>query len=160
LLDQLGPFLEQLNPILVWLEGHQQLTADFITNGGGSFFARTLTFGGHGTGHYLRQFGPSGPETLSISPQRDPNNRGNDYPSSLWLSQIFPGSGGGKSVNDWGLAAWDCKNATGGHDHPSYQQGSSSNPFGEQTCWTQSPQPGAVGPYRVPSINQAHYSGR
>jgi phospholipid/cholesterol/gamma-HCH transport system substrate-binding protein len=66
LLDQLGPFLEQLNPILVWLEGHQQLTSDFISNGGASFFARTTTFGGNGTGHYLRQFGPNGTETLAF----------------------------------------------------------------------------------------------
>ena len=60
-LDQLGPFLEQLNPILTWLGGHQQLISDFISDGGASFFARTTTFGGNGTGHYLRQFGPSGP---------------------------------------------------------------------------------------------------
>jgi virulence factor Mce-like protein len=156
LLDQLGPFLEQLNPILVWLEGHQQLTSDFITDGGPGFFARTSTFGGNGTGHYLRQFGPTGPETLSISPQRDPNNRGNDYPSSLWLSQIFPGTSG-KSVDDWTLPAWDCKNTGGDHASQTPQQ---NPPGGQQACWTQAPQPGAVGPYRVPSINQAHYSGR
>ncbi len=39
LLDQLGPFLEQLNPILVWLGGHQQLISDFISDGAPGFFA-------------------------------------------------------------------------------------------------------------------------
>ena len=31
LLDSVGPFLEQLNPILYWLSLHQQLISDFIT---------------------------------------------------------------------------------------------------------------------------------
>ena len=33
LLASVGPFLEQLNPILTWLSLHQQLTSDFISNG-------------------------------------------------------------------------------------------------------------------------------
>ena len=155
LLDQLGPFLEQLNPIFSWLEQHQQLTADFISNGGASVFARTSP--SSGTGHYLRQFGPSGPETLSLAPTRDANNRGNDYPSPLWLSQIFPGTPG-KSIKDWGLAAWDCKNATGGHDHATLSS-SQAPPGGEQTCWTQPVLPGAS-QYKIPSIPAARYSRR
>ncbi len=151
LLDQLGPFLEQLNPIFVWLEGHQQLTADFISQGGPSFFARTTSFGGDGTGHYLRQFGPAGPETLSLAPNRDSNNRGNNYPSSLWLAQIF--NAGGHYANDWGLPSWDCKN-TGGN-HPS-----SAAAGGAPACWTQSQQPGAAAPYTVPSISAATYSSK
>jgi phospholipid/cholesterol/gamma-HCH transport system substrate-binding protein len=153
LLDNLGPFLEQLNPILVWLAGHQQLTSDFITDGAVSFFARTDTFGGGGTGHYLRQFGPSGPETLSFYPNRDPNNRGNTYPSSLWLSQIF--NAGGHYPGDWGLPAWDCRNAGG--DHPT-ESSSQNPPSGQQACWTQPVLPGSPGPYHVPSIAPARYS--
>ncbi len=33
LLGSLGPFLEQLNPVLTWLSLHQQLIADLISNG-------------------------------------------------------------------------------------------------------------------------------
>jgi ABC-type transporter Mla subunit MlaD len=103
LLNQLGPFLEQLNPILEWIGLHQQLTSDFITDDGASFFARTTTFGGNGTGHYLRQFGPGGPETLSLAPNRNPDNRGNVYPSPTWLGEIF--NAGGRFPGDWGLPA-------------------------------------------------------
>ena len=91
LLDSLGPFLSQLNPILTWLSYHQQLTSDFISDGGASLFARTTSFGGVGQGHYLRQFGPTGPETLSFAPTRDANNRGNTYPIPLWLPAGDPG---------------------------------------------------------------------
>ena len=154
LLDQLGPFLEQLNPILAWIGQHQQLTSDFISEGGAAFFARTTP--SSGTGHYLRQFGPSGPETLSISPQRDSNNRGNVYPSSLWLSQIF--NAGGRFPGDWGLGAWDCRNATGGHDHPTLTS-QQQPPNGEQACWTQPVLPGAT-PSKVPPISADRYSNK
>ena len=40
LLGALGPFLEQLNPILSWLSLHQQLIADFISNGATGIAAR------------------------------------------------------------------------------------------------------------------------
>jgi virulence factor Mce-like protein len=151
MLDQLGPFLEQLNPILDWIGGHQQLTSDFITNGGGGFFGRTSTFGGDGTGHYLRQFGPGGPETLSLAPNRDADNRGNVYPAATWLADIF--NAGGHFPGDWGLAAWDCKN-TGG-DHPS----SRDNLGGHPACWTQPVLPGAQ-QYKVPPIAAATYSSK
>jgi phospholipid/cholesterol/gamma-HCH transport system substrate-binding protein len=145
LLSQLGPFLEQLNPIINWLSQHQQLTSDFISNGGPGFFARTNTFGGGGTGHYLRQFGPTGPETLSFAPNRDPNNRGNTYPTPLWLGKIFPSGG-----KDWGLQAWDCRN-TGG-DHPS------NAVTQQQSCYTQPKLQGAPTQYKVPPIRAARYS--
>jgi phospholipid/cholesterol/gamma-HCH transport system substrate-binding protein len=155
LLDQLGPFLEQLNPILDWIGGHQQLTSDFITDGGASFFARTSSFGGNGTGHYLRQFGPGGAETLSLAPNRDADNRGNTYPSSLWLSQIF--NAGGNFPGDWGLPSWDCRN-TGGN-HPS--TASNGTPGSEHpACWTQPLLPGSHTQYKVPPINAASYSSK
>jgi len=146
--DSLGPFLEELNPVLGWIGGHQQVTSDFITNGGDGFFARTTSVGGGGTGHYLRQFGPAGPETLAFYTNRDANNRGNTYPSPLWLSQVF--NAGGNYPGDWAFPAWDCRN-TGGN-HPS----SSSL----QACWTQPQQSGAPGQYKVPAIPQATYSSK
>ncbi len=72
LLGSLGPWLEQLNPIVDWLAIHQPLVSDFISNGAGSLAATTTAFGGGGTGHYLRQFGPTGPETLALSPTATP----------------------------------------------------------------------------------------
>ena len=68
LLASLGPFLGQLNPILTWLSLHQQLISDFISNGAGGLAAKTTSFGGNGTGHYLRQFGPTGPRRCRSPP--------------------------------------------------------------------------------------------
>jgi|SRR5579884_1528939 len=154
LLDQLGPFLEQLNPILSWLGYHQQLTSDFITDGAASLFARTNSFGGAGTGHYLRQFGPSGPETLGLAQNRDANNRGNTYPEPLWLPAGEP-----RDFTNNDLPAWDCRNS--GY---SGNQGQSPNyvtgPQAEQSCWVQPVLPGAVGPYRTPTFPAAKYSSK
>ena len=81
LLGQLQPFLEELNPILEWLEYHQHTTADFFANGGG---ALVDTCSAQRTdderGHYLGQFGLTGPESRS-SPRgrRARRPRGNAY---------------------------------------------------------------------------------
>ena len=96
LLASLGPFLEQLNPILTWLSLHQQLIADFISNGAAGLAAKTTSFSGDGTGHYLRQFQPVGAETLSFAANRDASNRGNTYPPPLWLADPKDFSAGGK----------------------------------------------------------------
>src|ERR1700684_330234 len=96
LLASVGPFLEQLNPILSWLEDHQQLTSDFISNGAAGLAAKTTSFGGDGTGHYLRQFQPVGPETLSFASNRDSANRGNTYPEPLWLADPADFTAGGQ----------------------------------------------------------------
>jgi virulence factor Mce-like protein len=145
LLDSLGPFLGQLNPILWWLSQHQQLLSDFITAGGVSLFPRTTTFGTNGTGHYLRQFGPSGNETLSFQPTRDPNNRGNTYPWPLWLP-----SGEPLDFTHGNLPAWDCHNTgakgSGQTDGSTSQTG---QPSAEQPCWVQPPLPGQQEPYRI-----------
>ena len=84
-----------------------------------------------------------------------PTTAATRIPSSLWLSQIFNGTPG-KCPDDWGLPAWDCKNATGGKDHATLTP-SQSPPNGEQACWTQPVLPGAS-PYKVPPINAARYS--
>src|ERR1700744_443961 len=44
LLASLGPFLEQLNPVLSWLSLHQQLISAFISNGAAGLAAKTTTF--------------------------------------------------------------------------------------------------------------------
>lgn len=158
LLDSLGPFLEQLNPILWWLSQHQQLISDFITAGGVSLFPRTTTFGTHGTGHYLRQFGPTGNETLSLQPTRDPNNRGNTYPSPLWLPSGDPGA-----FTMGNLPAWDCRNT--GAPGSGATTGSTSQtgqPTAEQPCWVQPRLPGQKKSYtyKITQLRPAKYSSR
>jgi hypothetical protein len=146
MLNALGPFLGELNPIFTWLSLHQQLISDFIHNAGAGLSATTATVGGSGTGHYLRQFGPTGPETISFYPNRDANNRGNVYPLPLWLTKFA--NAGGHFAGDWGFPAWDCNN-TGG-EHPS-----TSN---MQACWVQPPLPGAASTGKIPHITKATYS--
>ena len=70
LLPALGTFLEQLNPILNWLGLHQQLISAFVGGDGSMPMSALATaLGGSGLkcdgvpcGHYLRQFGMSGPQ--------------------------------------------------------------------------------------------------
>jgi virulence factor Mce-like protein len=156
LLAQLGPFLEQLNPILNWLSLHQQLVSDFISNGATGISGRTTVFGGAGLkcngvpcGHYLRQFQPLGPESLSIFPKRDPDNRGDTYPNPLWLANpenlqkgIFP--------------SWDCKNTPTGGPVPA----NNAPAGGHMACWVAPRLPGAAGQYQIPHILPAKYSDR
>ena len=133
LLASVGPFLEQLNPVLHWLELHQQLISDFISNGATGLASKTTSFSGNGTGHYLRQFGPVGPETLSFSPTRDADNRGNTYPPPLWLADPRAFSAGGKFPGSFALPSWDCNNTGVG------EKGASGTPSqftnGSQACW-------------------------
>jgi virulence factor Mce-like protein len=149
LLPALATALEQVNPILNWLSIHQQLTSDFISNGGTGLSATTTTLGGSGftchglpCGHYLRQFGVSGNEGLAIYQNRDPNNRGNTYPPGVFPLRDI--------ARREGLPAWDCKNAGGEHGPEGDQ------PFGTPTCWVAPPLPGAKR-YQIPHILQAHY---
>jgi phospholipid/cholesterol/gamma-HCH transport system substrate-binding protein len=149
LLDQLGPFLEQLNPILTWLSYHQQLVSDFISNGGSGIAAKTTTFAGNGTGHYLRQFSPIGPETLSIWTNRDPANRGNTYPPPLWLASP-------QTLQKGALPSWDCGNTATGGPVPA-----NTTPLvGYPACWVAPPLPGAPGPGKIPRIRAAQYSSK
>ncbi len=99
LFDQLGPFLEQLNPIFTWLSGHQQLVSDFIHNGGAAINATTTSVGGNGLGHYLRQYGPLGAETLGSPRAATPTTaathtrRRCGSPPSSTTAAIFPETG-------------------------------------------------------------------
>jgi virulence factor Mce-like protein len=85
LLGQLGPFLSQLNPILQWIEYNQAITSNFMS-AGITGIADTTTATGGGVGHYLRQFGPTGPDTVALSPTRQDFTRGNSYPYGANLS--------------------------------------------------------------------------
>src|SRR3954454_1635742 len=88
-LEQLTPFLGNLNPILQWLEYTQPLTADFISNGPGGLvdtMPQTAQAAAEGElGHYLRQVGPTGAESAAVFTSRLPSNRGNAYLSGTQL---------------------------------------------------------------------------
>jgi virulence factor Mce-like protein len=115
-LGALGPFLEQLNPILYYLEENQHRVSDFISQGAAGLAAVTQSNNTTGVkcpdgpgicGHYLRQFGPVGPESATQG-TRSQANRGNAYLPSLGLAgpngakyRVFP--------------QWDCKNTGGTH---------------------------------------------
>jgi phospholipid/cholesterol/gamma-HCH transport system substrate-binding protein len=160
LLGALGPFLEQLNPILNWLSLHQQLLSDFISVGAVSLAAKTTAYGGGGLtcggvpcGHYLRQFSPIGPQTTGFAAKRDVNSRGNTYPPSLWLADPKSFSAGGKFPGSFALPSWDC-NSTGA-------PGNGERPASgtTQACWVAPTLPGAK-PGQIPHIVAARYPSK
>ncbi|MBV9805316.1 MAG: MCE family protein [Solirubrobacterales bacterium] len=151
MLGAVGTFLEQLNPIIDWLSLHQQLISDFISQGGATLAATTTSFSGGGIGHYLRQFSPTGPETLSFAANRDSNNRGNTYPQPLWL--VDPNIG----VNN-NYASWDCKNTGAPGDGSEAASGPPAPaPGSTEACWVAPPLPGAAGQYQIPHILAKQY---
>jgi virulence factor Mce-like protein len=146
-----GTFLEQLNPILGWLSLHQQLVSDFISQGGATLAGTTKSFSGGGIGHYLRQFSPVGPETLSFAPNRDQNNRGDTYPNSLWLADPVNASKGN-------FASWDCKNTGAPGDGSEPSNGlPGGTPGAQEACWVAPKLPGAAGQYQIPHILKKTY---
>jgi phospholipid/cholesterol/gamma-HCH transport system substrate-binding protein len=163
LLASLGPFLEQLNPILTWLSLHQQLISDFISNGAGGLAATTTSFSG-GTGHYLRQFGPVGAETLAIASNRDADNRGNTYPPPLWLADPASFSAGGKFPGSFALPSWDCTNSGAAGNGDKAASGTPTQFVqGSQACWTAPPLNSLLGQNnssRFPRIGAATYSDK
>jgi phospholipid/cholesterol/gamma-HCH transport system substrate-binding protein len=162
LLASLGPFLEQLNPVLTWLSTHQQLISDFISNGATGIASKTLSFSGNGTGHYLRQFGPVGPETLSFAPTRDADNRGNTYPPPLWLADPRAFSAGGRFAGSFALPSWDCNNTGAPGDGGKGASGVASQlAQGQQACWASPPLGPLVGQTgKFPHLTAATYSSK
>ena len=154
LLASVGPFLEQLNPILDWLSVHQQLTSDFISLAATASAATTKLIPNlTGTGHYLRSYAPvdlsaySNPATT-----RSANVRGNTYPPPLWIGNTKNFSAGGKFPQSTELPSWDCNNTSSGG--PQGVNLSVKPP--EQACWVAPTLPGAK-PGQIPHILQAHY---
>jgi phospholipid/cholesterol/gamma-HCH transport system substrate-binding protein len=129
LLAELGPFLGQINPIFEYFELNQWLVADFLNFGAAALAAKTTSPGG-GTGHYLRQFGPLGAESVAMYRERLPSNRGNSYfqPLSLAASQ----ADGGRTYDHFKITGqFDCRN--------SGQRPAPTN--GQPGCWVQNHNP-------------------
>jgi phospholipid/cholesterol/gamma-HCH transport system substrate-binding protein len=148
-LQQLQPFLENLNPVLQWLEYNQRLVGDFIGNGAGALVdTMPVRDPNIEIGHYLRQFGPSGPETVAIYPNRDSANRGNAYLPPTAYS-------GPERAQKMIVPSFDCKNtASGGPETTKYP-----NQSGDPSCWVAPPAaypPGNTSEF--PHIAAADYS--
>jgi phospholipid/cholesterol/gamma-HCH transport system substrate-binding protein len=166
LLGQLQPFLEQLNPILQYLEYYQWQTADFISNGAGALADTVAVTDPHQHGHYLRQWGPTGEESVAFWPTRPGVDRGNAYLPPVWQGpeyakrMIFPEA--------------DCANATANQpdgtrqvkpapspDKSSPDDDSRAPGGSEPSCWVFPPKPatgkGGV-PGQFPHITADDYS--
>jgi virulence factor Mce-like protein len=148
-LQQLQPFLENLNPVLQWLEYNQRLTADFIGNGAGALVDTVpVRRPDIEIGHYLRQFGPVGPETVAIYPSRPSSNRGNAYLPPTAYS-------GPQRAREMIVPSFDCKNTkSGGQETTQYPDKS-----GDPSCWVAPPAaypPGNKNEY--PHIEKLDYS--
>src|SRR6478672_3358448 len=148
-LQQLQPFLENLNPVLQWLEYNQRLVGDFIGNGAGALVDTVpVRRPDIEIGHYLRQFGPIGPETVAIYPNRPSSNRGNAYLPPTAYS-------GPQRAQQMIVPSFDCKNTkSGGPETTQYPDKS-----GDPSCWTAPPAaypPGNKSEY--PHITALDYS--
>jgi phospholipid/cholesterol/gamma-HCH transport system substrate-binding protein len=111
LLGSLGPWLSEINPTLDWIGQHQHTLVDLFANLGVATSARTGSRDPHGTGHYLRQFGPTGAETVAVHRDRLSSNRGNAYINPLSLT-------GPAAAKRGIIAAFDCRNVSGDADKP------------------------------------------
>jgi phospholipid/cholesterol/gamma-HCH transport system substrate-binding protein len=148
-LGQLQPFLENLNPVLQWLEYNQRLVGDFIGNGAGAEVdTMPVRRPDIEVGHYLRQFGPSGPESVAIYPNRPATNRGNAYlPPTAYA--------GPERAKRMIVPSFDCKNtASHGPEQTDYP-----NKSADPSCWVAPPPaypPGNTSEF--PHIGAADYS--
>jgi ABC-type transporter Mla subunit MlaD len=122
LFQSLGPFLGELNPIFQWLELHQQLVGDFLGYSASALADTVPGVPAGEVGHYLRQLGVTGTESLGIHRNRVSSNRGNAY-----LPPVIPSRETAARMN---LPSWDC-NPSGGEVDPKPAQ------FGAVVgCWT------------------------
>jgi phospholipid/cholesterol/gamma-HCH transport system substrate-binding protein len=144
LFGELGPWLSELNPILGWLGEHQHTVSDIFANLGVAISARTQSRDPQATGHYLRQFGVTGADTVAVHPNRQESNRGNTYINPLSLV--------GPDIAKRGIiATYDCKNTTAGEgDKPSNADSPS--------CFTQGPYQFQNSLRKFPNVEREDYS--
>ncbi len=158
LLGATGGFLQQLNPILQFLELYQRQTADFLGNGNGANgLANTVPSPSGGIGHYLRQFGPFGPETAGIYSERSVLDRGNAYPPPTFLA--------GREIQQHGMYPnWDCKPSGGPVARSTSPPAGANGAFGvipaqgTPECWVAPTIPFQGQNLRFPHVGAANYS--
>lgn len=147
-LRALGPWLSQVNPILDWVGINATTLTDMLANLGAATAATTPSGDPQSPGHYLRQFAPSGSESIAMYSERLPVNRGNAYINPMQLIQPEIGQ---KGI----IPSFDCINAGG--DKPA-----TTGEGGTPPCVTQKPLDvsdfPAVNPGRFPRVGSADYS--
>jgi virulence factor Mce-like protein len=130
----LGPFLQQLNPMLAYLELNQSVVSDFLNIGPSALNLKTTTQPNSGSnGHALPQLIMLGDQSVPAT-TRSPSNRGNTYfaPGAL-ASDVL------KKL--YTLPNWDCNSAGGEHGPTNSSQGCSvQGPIGFQGRTTKFPQ--------------------
>jgi phospholipid/cholesterol/gamma-HCH transport system substrate-binding protein len=142
-LGAIGPFLQQLNPMLSYLEMNQSVISDFLNIGPSALNLKTDTTPGSGSnGHVLPQLIMMGSQSLPAL-TRTSDNRGNTYfaPGALTspaLKRFFT------------LPNWDCVPAGG--EHPSTS--------GSEGCVVQGPIPFQGRNQRFPQVREAASGGR
>jgi phospholipid/cholesterol/gamma-HCH transport system substrate-binding protein len=149
LLAATGPFLQQLNPILQFLEYYQRSVSMFIMNGSFALWARRPSASG-GVGHYLRQVGPIGPENLSLFPTRTATNRGNAYLPPLATNSFGTQQNGIQPL-------WDCVPSGGPVRKSPTPPPSTPGAPGTPPCWLAGPIPTGDQPRRYPHVTAVNY---
>jgi phospholipid/cholesterol/gamma-HCH transport system substrate-binding protein len=90
-LEALYPYLEELNPVLSYLNYYQAQVGAFFTNGVGSLYGKLPPISDEeGPRHYLRQFGITNARGLGIQTSRQVWERGNAYPSPNFYNRFRP----------------------------------------------------------------------
>jgi virulence factor Mce-like protein len=140
-LSELGRFLEQLNPVLQYLEQDQATVADFLGMPPAALGARVDAPAGQSetNGHALPQVLMLGSQSL-LSQTRTPDNRGNTY--------LRPGAlaRGPKDPARFVPPSWDCGNAGGPGGKP---------PTETPGCFVQEPIPFQGERQRYPHVERA-----
>jgi len=142
LLAEAGPFLSQVNPILEYIGVHVYTLSDMFANLGVATAAKVSNPGKDAIGHYLRQFGPTGTETVAIHPTRLSSNRGNAYFNPLGVLTSPEG------VKAKILPSFDCRNSNG--EKP---------PDSSPGCRVQKPFDFKGAATRYPRLTEAKYDG-
>ena len=123
-LESLHIYLQELNPILSFLNYEQQQVADFIMNGAGSLNATFPGVSGEGPRHYLRQFSLINARSQGVATARYDYDRGNSYPAPNYY----------KRKKAFGIGeSWDCK-----YNAPKGEQRDPRNNY--PPCYVQPPQ--------------------
>jgi phospholipid/cholesterol/gamma-HCH transport system substrate-binding protein len=139
-LESLYPYLEELNPILSYLNYYQAQVGAFFTNGVGSLYGKLAPISeNEGPRHYLRQFGITNARGLGIQTERQTWERGNAYPAPNFYNRFRPLGA---------LETWDCKNTGEGEvEEPNASSTASAPP-----CFEQPPQ--AWGGTKFPHVSK------
>lgn len=144
-LGELGPLFSEFNPLIDWIGQQQHTLTDMFANLGAATAAKGIpSTDPQATGHYLRQYGPAGAETVAVHPNRLGSNRGNAYLNPLELVNPLITS---KGI----IPSYDCVNAGGPKDAT---EGASASP----ACIVQDPFGFRGATRKFPRIERADYS--